>query len=322
MPVPFAQTGTSPLAGGDTVSPVASGLTPRTSNGALVSDEPAPAEALGTLGNELRTSVVRTLFDRDDAQSFSALHEATDAPTSAGFAYHLRQLTDRYVRETADGYELTDAGRRVARHLAGGTFTAASDFDPVAVDDPCPFCGEPAMMLDRAPEAAGVACRACGETVSSLQETPAGLADQPVDERPGAFDAHHRHRVALFAAGTCPECAGPVEGDLTVGSADDGVRASFACMTCGLSGACSPTLTVLDHPTVVALHHHHGEDRRDRPVWRVRGDWSERVVSTDPPIVRVTTRLGDRGVALYLDDDVDVIHAETVHHDRSPRAAS
>ncbi len=287
-----------------------------------MSDEPTPAEAFGALGNELRTSVVRTLFDRDGALSFSALHDATDADTSAGFAYHLRQLTDQYVRETDDGYELTPAGRAVARHLAGGTFAGSGPFEPVDVDGPCPFCGEPALGLERTDDGASVSCRSCEEPVCSLPAVPAGLGDQDPRDRPAAFDAHHRHRVSLFAAGTCPECGGPVDRSLVLAGADDSVQASFACETCGHAASCSPTLTVLDHPSVVSLHHRRGQDLRDRPVWNVRGEWSERVVSSEPPVVRVTTRVGGHGVALYLDDDVDVIHTEPLHDEGSPQAAS
>ncbi|MEF8852978.1 MAG: hypothetical protein V5A28_11250 [Haloarculaceae archaeon] len=37
---------------------------------------------------------------------------ATDEETTAGFAYHLRQLTGEFVRQRDDErYELTDAGR-------------------------------------------------------------------------------------------------------------------------------------------------------------------------------------------------------------------
>lgn len=287
-----------------------------------VSDEVTPADAFGTLGNELRTDVVRTLAEREEPLSFSALHRATDAGTSAGFAYHLRQLTDRYVRETDDGYELTAAGRAVARHLASGRLTDPPELQSVDVDDPCPFCGEVSLALSQASEGAAVTCRSCDRTVSSLPVTPRGLADQDPAGRPAAFDAHHRHRVSLFAAGTCPECGGPVDRDLVFGSTDDPLRARFACETCGHSASCSPTMAVLDHPAVVSLHHRQGEDLRDRPVWNVRGDWREQVVSTDPLIVKVTCGVDGSAVALYLDERVNVVHKERLGDDRPTEAAS
>jgi hypothetical protein len=96
-------------------------------------DAPAPGDAFGALGGETRLAVVEAL-DEASPRTFSDLVDATDADTSAGFAYHLRQLTGRFVRRRADErYESTDAGRSVARALVAGTYTASVDRDPWCV---------------------------------------------------------------------------------------------------------------------------------------------------------------------------------------------
>lgn len=87
----------------------------------------APSEAFQALASEVRVSVLCALLAAERAgetsRTFSELRAATDADTSAGFAYHLRQLDDHFVRRTGEGYVLTPAGRRAAEAIVAGTFT-------------------------------------------------------------------------------------------------------------------------------------------------------------------------------------------------------
>lgn len=90
-------------------------------------DELAPSEAFQTLANERRIGVLLTLLNAERAGetpvAFSSLQSAVEADSSAGFAYHLRQLTDHFIRRQAEGYVLTPAGRRAAKAVVDGTFT-------------------------------------------------------------------------------------------------------------------------------------------------------------------------------------------------------
>lgn len=270
--------------------------------------DPVPADAFGALGNETRTRVVRALAEADEPMAFSALHEASGEDTSAGFAYHLRQLDGRYVRETDEGYVLTYAGREAARDLAAGTYTESHELDPVALDDDCPLCGTPALEIRGSDNVLGVVCADCGGEVCSLPFPPGGLRTHEETDLPRAFDAHHRHRISMLSRGTCPECGGHVARDLSTGR--EFARAGFECAACGYDLQCPVTLTVLDHPAVVALYHEHGVDVRERPIWNVGGEWRERCVSTDPPVVRVSTRVDDEVLALYVGRDATVGHTE------------
>lgn len=91
------------------------------------SDGTAPSEAFSALASEVRVAVLVELLaaeERDeDPVAFSALQEAAGVEKSAGFAYHLRQLRGRFLRESGDGYVLTAAGRRAARAVVSGAFT-------------------------------------------------------------------------------------------------------------------------------------------------------------------------------------------------------
>ncbi|MDH5020521.1 DUF7347 domain-containing protein [Halobacterium rubrum] len=96
-------------------------------DGAAVGDRLAASEdAFQALASDVRLAVLVHLLraDREGRRpSFSALQSAAGSDSSAGFAYHLRQLDGRFVRKTDSGYELTQAGRRAAEAVLAGTFT-------------------------------------------------------------------------------------------------------------------------------------------------------------------------------------------------------
>jgi len=83
----------------------------------------ASEDAFQALASDVRLAVLVHLLRAEGAPSFSALQSAVGSDSSAGFAYHLRQLDGRFVRKTGEGYELTPAGRRAARAVLAGTFT-------------------------------------------------------------------------------------------------------------------------------------------------------------------------------------------------------
>ena len=90
-----------------------------------------PSETFQILASEVRVTVLLELLEAERAGeaplSFSRLQEAADAESSAGFAYHVRQLSGYLVRKTETGYVLTPAGRRTAEEVVSGTFTVAGD---------------------------------------------------------------------------------------------------------------------------------------------------------------------------------------------------
>ena len=272
----------------------------------------APSEAFQALGSEVRTAVLAELADAeraDETRSFSELFEASGVDTSAGFAYHLRQLDDHYVRQNDDGYALTYAGREAARAMEAGTFTDSVDRPPVPVEDPCPFCEADALELRSADNHASVACRDCERALLTLPFPPGGHRSHDDSELPEAFDRHHRHRISVLADGGCPDCGGAVASSIRraaselLEDASERPLVRMTCSGCGLQLACPGTLTVLDHPAVVSFYRDHGEDVGDRPLWNVGTEWRETVVSDDPWCVLVSTRLDDEVLDVYLDGD-------------------
>jgi DNA-binding HxlR family transcriptional regulator len=272
----------------------------------------APSDAFQALGGETRLAVVRALSSADGPLAFSELFAATEDDTTAGFAYHLRQLADEFVRQRADErYELTDAGRAVARALRAGTYTERVDREPAALDADCPLCGAGSLTVRVVDNVTEVGCGACESTLSRLSLPPGGYADREAEAVVAAADTHHRNRVDAFADGVCPECAGRVDASVrTVGDGESEhvpPQAEFACETCGADLACPVALATLSHPAVVAFYHDHGEDVRERPIWNVGSEWRERVVSTDPLCVVVSARLDDEVLSLYVAADATVV---------------
>ncbi|WP_256300223.1 winged helix-turn-helix domain-containing protein [Haloarchaeobius salinus] len=290
------------------------------------------SDAFGALGSETRMSVLQTLVEDGGPvdRSFSELFAASDEDTSAGFAYHLRQLVGTFVRKRADErYELTDAGLRVARGIAAGAYTDSVDREPVPLDEPCPFCEEQSLDARIADNVTTVGCTSCERDLLELPFPPAGYATHDDADLPEAFDRYHRHRIGAFDDGVCPTCGGNVqariepvdEGDDAGSEEPQPVTARYACEGCGDRLRCPVALTVVDHPGVVAFYHDHDEDVTDRPVWNVGGEWRETLLSTDPLAVRVTTRLDDDELALYVARDGSVVETQRRTAETAPPEA-
>ncbi|MFC7072773.1 ArsR/SmtB family transcription factor [Halovenus rubra] len=269
---------------------------------------PTPAAAFQQLGNKARVDILR-LLTADGPCSFSTLFEASDSDTSAGFAYHLRQLDDRFVRQRADErWELTAAGREAARTVVSGEFTRGVDHDAVTLSEPCPLCHEGALTLSVSRSTAEVACSGCGESVMRLSFPPSGhIRDE--DDLPGALDTYHRNRIRTFVDGVCPDCGGSVETSPELVGSDgangDPLTAQLACSCtrCPASFDCPATLSVLDHPAVVSFYDDHGQNITERPVWNAGPEWRERVLSTEPWCLLVQTQLDDEVLELFIGGD-------------------
>lgn len=285
-------------------------------------DTAAPSEAFQPLGNEVRTRILTALLDDEQgprSQTFSELAEASGADTTAGFAYHLRQLTDHYLHETDDGYTLTDAGVRIARAIASGAYTDSVDRSPVPIDDPCPFCDDAALVAAATDNTVTIDCDACERTILRLPFPPGGHRTHADEALPAALDRLYRHRVALMTEGSCPECGGA--SNANVGYVDttaderehdhdrerDRAQLQLDCMGCGYTLNCPVTLAVLDHPAVVSFYHEHDVDVRKRPIWNVGREWRETVLSDDPWCVRVSTEVANDGLELLVGQDATVV---------------
>ena len=316
--------------------------------------ESMPAsDAFEALGNEVRMAILRALVDASEADAggdadrdaaddpervsgrtatFSELFEASSVDTTAGFAYHLRQLTGQFLRKTGeddDRYALSYAGLQVARAMVAGTYTDRVSFGPVETGDDCPLCESGDLAATCEANYVTVACdpdEGCGRTILTLPFPPGARRnrdpDPDSDRLLAAFDRHHRRRLSAMSDGVCPECAATMDAALVLADDEPAERPShdgtdadadperaqvrLDCRQCGCRLHCPVTLAVLEQPAVIAFYHDHGENVRDRPIWNVGPEWRETVVSTDPWCVRVTARLDGEALDLFVARDLDV----------------
>jgi hypothetical protein len=178
----------------------------------------AASSAFEVLGNETRMAILEGLIADDGPgvvpveRSFTELFERTDEETTAGFAYHLRQLVGQYVAkdEESERYRLTYAGGRVARELVAGTYVESVDRSPVELADPCPFCDGTTLQAETADNVVSVRCRECSVELLSLPFPPGGHRTQgeafvgrSTASTAGA-SRRCRRGVARSAAARCP----------------------------------------------------------------------------------------------------------------------
>jgi hypothetical protein len=305
-----------------------------------------PSDAFEALGNEVRMAVLRALANADGkieqnegddespsgrTMTFSELFEASPVDTTAGFAYHLRQLTGQFVEKTGeedDQYALTYAGSQVARAIVAGTYTDRVSFDPVPTGDSCPLCESGDLAAACEANYVTVACTDCDRAILTLPLPPGahrsldGSPDLDSDAKPdperllGTFDRHHRHRLSVMSDGVCPECAATMDATLArppesvterlPNEEAERAQVRLDCQQCGCQLHCPVTLAVLEHPAVVAFYHDNGENVRDRPIWNVGPEWRETVVSDDPWCVRVSTELDGEVLDLFVAGDCSV----------------
>ena len=306
---------------------------------ATVSEAADPEAAFSRLGNATRLRVLRHLAEADAPPTFTDLFEASGEETTAGFAYHLRQLAGHYVEKRPTGdddeadarYVLTSAGRAVARAIEAGVYTDRVERGPDEIDGDCPVCGAPALEAGLADNVVRVACTACETTLLSLPFPPNGARNREMADLLSAFDAYHRRRLSLVADGVCPDCGGvavgriesadapaprDADGDDEVGEAGEAARerpvVHAACEACSFSLRAPVSLAVVDRPEVVAFFADH--DAEPGPIWNLGPTWREAVLSTDPWAVRVSVRLGEGDDAeelrLLVGDGPTVVDAE------------
>ncbi|MFB6118056.1 ArsR family transcriptional regulator [Halosegnis sp.] len=95
--------------------------------------------ALAALTHEIRVDVLRALAEADEPLSYTRLRERVGVRDSGRFNYHLTQLCDHYVRETAAGYTLNHRGSRLVVVAGDGPQVERTDESAGL----CPVCGEP-----------------------------------------------------------------------------------------------------------------------------------------------------------------------------------
>jgi hypothetical protein len=311
--------------------------------GVAVSDDPLgnddggstiePTAAFDLLAHDTRLAAMRVLWAADDPLRFSEVADRAGVRDTGNFNYHFGKLVGHFVRNAGDRYELTRSGRQAMTAVLAGDVTERPAFDPVTVDEPCPYCGSQ-VELHHDADVLRVRCTSCegtfqGDrravggtpnppgTVTTFAFPAAGLADRDPETVLEAALVRLVSRYTDMANGVCPDCAGPVERETAVCDAHDpaGVcercDARFAgvltvrCETCGTTKAGLLALAALADPRLRRAFHDHGFDPLE-PTWRFALAWlgaTETVHDTHPVDYEAAWTLDDETVSVRLDGD-------------------
>lgn len=262
------------------------------------------------LAEETRRAILREVAraHREDPHdpwlSFSALRDRVGARDSSNFNYHLKKLTDRYVRSEGGEYRVTPLGLRVAALL----HETAADAPPAEVEtDADCYCG--ASLTFR--HADGVAAWDCGTGHDHRVLLPdAARADRSLEEvrrlaAAAAYDWHVR-----IADGCCPVCYAAIDPSFERQDPGDPIDPMLGacCEGCGCHLTVPVGAAALTHPTTLAFYGDHEIDVRDRsPV-------GLGLLATDPDlgdgVATVTTTVDGESLSATIARDGAVVSVE------------
>lgn len=295
-----------------------------------VVDRLSPERAFEIVGHETRLAVLDTLNDAEGPLSFGDLRRRVGADDPGGFNYHLRQLTDRFVRGTDEGYRLRPPGRRVVGAVLSGALTKSMAGERVPVEGACTVC-EGDLVAEFEGDTVRVLCANCEWVNSEPAVPPAVRDDWPVEAAPAAAGRWLRRKSVSAKLGLCPNCDGRLDRRLALpgedaapewfhGHISAAVRVAD-CRRCGHWWHAIVEIAILAEPAVVAYHHEHGIDAIETPAWEL--DWMGHGISSligeEPLRVAVPIPLGDETRTFVVDRDVSVVE---VRRDDDPGAGT
>ena len=286
-----------------------------------------PEEVFAALSEEIRIAILRALWTTDGPATFSALREAVGSPDSGRFNYHLDVLLDQFVTKTDDGYELTQAGKRINGAIEAGSYTTGVQLEPVRLEHPCRTCGGE-LSLSYEDETVTVGCGDC-PTTAQFAVPPSAFSNCTREAIPRVASRYLQATFHRIDAGFCPYCDGSLQSTVeTVADSKEAAAeavpeeiadvrdlplARYDCRRCGATYTAGLGIAFHQHPTVIGFYRDRGEDVRKRLVWTLPSldPDRERVRSTDPFRASVTFDCGDDRLTLTVDADLDVVDVDS-----------
>lgn len=280
-----------------------------------------PAEAFSLLGNATRLEVVTTLRDSSvkTPLPFSRLYDRIDIDDSAQFNYHVQRLVPHFVSKTDDGYELTSAGRRIARAVAAGTYTQSSTLEPFQIDGTCYACGAASLRASYdEDELFRIECRDCDELILGVRAPPSLVRGRTPEAFVEAFDRWSQSQVTQAVRGLCPDCGGAVEPGVTTDTRETiqfDALARFRCVVCDRIVLTSFGGIAARHPTVESFHRERDQSLQNRPYWEIpqliAGDHVE-IVSREPWLIEVSFFADGDTCRVEIGEDLEVVETTIV----------
>lgn len=274
-------------------------------------------DAIASLGNRQRLQILVALADRErelqedgHVMTFTELYDAVDVDSTSQFSYHLDQLVDAFVAETAAGYRLTYGGSRIVRAIRSNLYESASAFADRPVDGACVFCSATDLLATVVDERFVVRCGSCDATLVTDFFPRSQARHRTPSEIVASFGYRIWSTVVMLQGNLCPECYGRVD-TRTDSHEHDGrsfvVHAS-TCRECGLVITLPVEVTAAFHPAALGFFWTHGISLFATPLWEffryvTSGAVRTEVAALDPLEATVELSLGDDTLRLALDDD-------------------
>lgn len=302
-------------------------------------EETSPEEAFSALGNKHRLAIIHALWEEynplasEASVPFSTLYDRVGIGDTGNFNYHLNQLLGYFVRQTDEGYALTQRGFEVAQTLIPYTGSDTGLFDAVEIDVPCIHCKSP-IVFSHDGEHSIAACLSCpgqwkidGTGYLFVFSFPqAGIIGRSPEEVFHATVGYTFHKISMYRDGICPACSGQVATVVDVCETHQTgennvcpvcnrhhqIEHIYHCTRCKTSISGPVAMDIFDEPAVLAFLADQGIDH-DFASWEtfVRGrELTEEVHSIDPLHVRVRMEEQDAHLEVELNDQLDIVALE------------
>lgn len=238
--------------------------------------------------------------------AFADLRERAGVDDSGNFNYHLDKLRPAFVRQTDNGYALTNAGMSLAGRLRAGVGTETTR-GPVALDATCGVCGT-GLAASYEDGFLSVACEN-GHTYPHEDLPPNAVEGRTLREAIDLLTRRTKHNLELVGEGVCPACFDDVEREYNV---LDAPRASHVvaatCSGCGRVSSCPVGMYLLDEPAVVAFYHDHGVDLTETPLWALELSIVEPTVRSEEPLrLSLSVERDDEQLTLVVDEHANLL---------------
>lgn len=244
-------------------------------------------DAFAVLASRIRLQILQRLGEVTDQSvyTFTELYEAVDTANTSQFSYHLTELTGQYVKQTDDGYAISDAGLRIVQLVNAGEYTIQPEFDPVTVSTHCPYCDGTLAEARYSGLFATVDCLACENTLLRYDLRPAHVADRDSLQALKAADRRMRAELRTALDGVCQRCGGSVESELCTGPDVDPATALIRldCQQCGTELSAPVKVTLLYNPDVISRAEGDDVGLMTTPTWELLETLSNWSIELDEP---------------------------------------
>ncbi|MFP8953304.1 winged helix-turn-helix domain-containing protein [Natrialbaceae archaeon A-arb3/5] len=295
-------------------------------------DEEDAAEAFGLLADPTRIAILRAFAEALDrielgtdepmpVLSFSDVYDRVEIDSTSQLSYHLEKLDGTYLRRTDEGWQFTFAGESVVRLFLSGAYAGDVEFEPVDLEETCPFCDADALRVVVDDLALLRECTDCGRRMDGMHVTPAQVRGRSAESLLASAKADRAALFWRFREDICDECGGAIDVEFHDRSGAESVvewTARARCRECWRTVHGPPSLWLATHPASIAFHWDHGVDVRSFGFRELidrleRGDWRTDRVDADEYVV--TYRLDSSELRLTIDDELSVRRTERVRRD-------